>query len=458
MTDPIRGWLEIFGGIGDDADLAGQFRTIVYGGPGDDHLIATGFVADQALAGGSGNDAYSIQPNSLVWVVEGSGSTQDLISALWTTDSFTGQLTAIEGRHWLLEDPVIGTTVIFVNGLRAENFIETWQLFDGIFSWPEIVAILASPETIQFEADGSIIPDEGAINLAWEDYAGPIQGPILRDFADYLQANSLLLETELALGQASDQADNLLGTPGDDLIRALAGDDTVRAAAGADLIYGNQGRDLIYGNPGTDKIYGGQGEDRIYGGQDSDIIYGNVEHDIVYGNIAADVLYGGQGNDLLYGGQGADILFGNQGNDTIYGNLSDDVIDGGAGSDRLHGGGGKDLLVGGSSGAGNEDWYFHQGDETYMGGIGAVDHFTLNTSGAGSQRLDIHHFDYAEGDDLIFFSEAERAEALTSLRQSGDDAIFDLLGGSGAQSLEVILYGVNAAGLADNAGEAMLIF
>ncbi len=342
MTDPIRGWREIIATAGDDLGLTGQFRTIIYGGPGSDEFLTTRFVSDQAFVGGTGSDTYTIQPNSLVWVLDGFSSSFDTIIAPWTIDTFSGVLFAIEGRHWVLEVAATGSTVIFVDGLRSKSFIENWQLLDGNFTWEQILGLVAGPDGFVRDADDNVIPTENAINVSWENYVGSIQGPVYRDFANYLETKSGLVEVDLGLIEGSDQADTLLGSEGADFILAGAGNDLIFGAAGNDIIYGNQDQDLIYGNQGGDVIFGGQGEDRIYGGKNADIIYGNRANDIVYGNIANDTLYGGQDDDLLYGGQDDDVIFGNIGNDVIYGNKGNDVLFGGAGINTLIGGEGAD--------------------------------------------------------------------------------------------------------------------
>jgi Ca2+-binding RTX toxin-like protein len=336
VTDPIRGWQEFIATVGDDEDLFGQFQAILYGAQGDDQLRSTSFIANQALVGGSGDDHYTIQSDTEVWIVDGFGSPFDRLSALWSIDPFSGNVFAIEGRHLVVEDFNTGTTAIFVNGLREVNFVEIWQVFGRVVTFFEFLYATAGPAAFVVDEAGNLIPDEGILNISWEDFVGNIQGPVYRDFADYMLANAQQVEATLEDSDASEQADNLFGGEGDDIIRALAGDDVVQAAGGDDVVYGNQGQDQIYGNQGDDDLFGGQGDDFLFGGKNSDLIYGNFQADVAYGNLGNDTIYGGRDDDILFGGQGDDVLFGNLGNDHLFGNRGDDELFGNFGNDFFY--------------------------------------------------------------------------------------------------------------------------
>ena len=74
--------------------------------------------------------------------------------------------------------------------------------------------------------------------------------------------------------------------------------------------------DDLQGLGGNDMLFGGSGNDTLDGGADN------------------DTLYGGDGADRLVGGLGDDQLFGDQGNDTADGGSGIDYFDGGAGWDQ----------------------------------------------------------------------------------------------------------------------------
>lgn len=110
---------------------------------------------------------------------------------------------------------------------------------------------------------------------------------------------------DIAFGKAilgSNKSDDILGTIGDDGIRAGNGKDIVNGLGGDDEIKGENGNDVLFGGAGNDKIIGGNG---------------------------ADIIDGGIGDDLLIGCNGPDtfVFALGAGNDTIQGFGQADVID-----------------------------------------------------------------------------------------------------------------------------------
>lgn len=76
----------------------------------------------------------------------------------------------------------------------------------------------------------------------------------------------------------------LVGTGGDDVIRAGGGDDVVRGMGGNDEIYGGEGKDRLYGGPGNDlvdaqdqKSVGEAGRDEISCGPGRDEVLMNAD-------------------------------------------------------------------------------------------------------------------------------------------------------------------------------------
>src|SRR5690606_1582056 len=90
----------------------------------------------------------------------------------------------------------------------------------------------------------------------------------------------------------------LLGTAGNDNLRAYTSADVINAGAGNDYLYGGAGNDVLNGEQGDDRLYGEDGN---------------------------DLLLGGEGNDQLNGGNGNDVLDGGVGNDTLSGDAGSDV-------------------------------------------------------------------------------------------------------------------------------------
>ena len=99
----------------------------------------------------------------------------------------------------------------------------------------------------------------------------------------------------------SDEAETLIGTPGNDVICGLGG---------ADSILGYGGDDRILSGGGPDNIRGGAGNDVIGTGGGDDVAVGQAGNDTIRGRVGDDYLLGSSGNDSLRGGVGADVLDG----------------------------------------------------------------------------------------------------------------------------------------------------
>ncbi|MGH2806022.1 MAG: fibronectin type III domain-containing protein [Actinomycetota bacterium] len=116
------------------------------------------------------------------------------------------------------------------------------------------------------------------------------------------------VEAELCPGFDGDARNQIVGTPGDDVLVGTPGVDIICGAGGDDVIRGRGGADLILGGIGNDTIMGRAGNDRLEG---------NRGHDIMGGHRGADILRGGRGNDRLTGGRGRDGCAGGPGRDRL---------------------------------------------------------------------------------------------------------------------------------------------
>ena len=74
-------------------------------------------------------------------------------------------------------------------------------------------------------------------------------------------------------------------------------------------------RNQIVGTPGDDVLVGTTGRDIICGLGGDDLLRGRLARDIVKGGAGDDVMKGGGGNDVLRGGAGPDNANGNRGRD-----------------------------------------------------------------------------------------------------------------------------------------------
>ncbi|MGK5683100.1 hypothetical protein [Actinoplanes sp. URMC 104] len=245
------------------------------------------------------------------------------------------------------------------------------------------------------------------------------------------------------------KACTVIGTKGNDRLRAthaldvvcgLGGDDTLISAAGGAVLDGGSGVDVLVGGGGADTLIGGAGTDTLTGGAGNDVLVGGagadqlsggagadtvsytdhklavtvtlsgragagspgendrigvgVENlvggagaDILLGSGSVNIIIGGAGNDTVSGGAGDDTLSGGDGNDAIDGGAGDDKVAGGAGSDKLAGGSGNDSLSGGT---GSDVLSGGAGDDTLTGGVGddAIDGGAGDDSIAGGGGTD----------------------------------------------------------------------
>ena len=83
------------------------------------------------------------------------------------------------------------------------------------------------------------------------------------------------------------------------LIELTANDDTFTDTDDANEILGLAGADIINGEGGDDIIRGGDGNDRLTGGNGDDTLYGDEDNDIFFAANGADIYYGGNGNDFV---------------------------------------------------------------------------------------------------------------------------------------------------------------
>ena len=101
---------------------------------------------------------------------------------------------------------------------------------------------------------------------------------------------------------------------------------------------GTDGDDDLVGTPGADVIFGGLGDDNIESGEGDDDVSGDA------GNDTIDT---GGGNDVADGGSGNDRVFAKAGNDLVKGGAGDDLLKMAEGLDEVNGGGGRDTIEGG---------------------------------------------------------------------------------------------------------------
>ncbi|KZK94256.1 MULTISPECIES: calcium-binding protein [unclassified Pseudovibrio] len=117
---------------------------------------------------------------------------------------------------------------------------------------------------------------------------------------------------------ASDDAEELVGTLSDDVINGLGGDDKIDGYSGDDYLIGGAGNDTLQGHDGDDHLEGGTGDDKLSSSAGNNILDGGDGNDtffsITYGE---DQIIGGSGDDTIYAVTGTSVITGGEGDDTI---------------------------------------------------------------------------------------------------------------------------------------------
>ncbi len=325
--------------------LAGN--DVLEGNAGDDTL--DGGSGEDLLRGGAGNDSYRF----------GRGAGQDSIEE---NDATAGNLDTLQ-----LAGDVLPGDVTLRRDFRVIDFNSNLVVDDLVL-------------TINGSADRLTVRNYFATGSAKIERIVFGDGSILSSAA--LDALS---------NPATEDADVLVGTPGNDTIDGLAGDDTIYGRDGDDSLTGGEGYDALSGEDGNDMLAGGAGIDTLDGGAGDDLLGGGDEVDVLFGGPGADSIDGGAGNDFLHGDADNDFLAGGAGDDTLDGGDGGDVLLGEAGDDTLNGDAGDDLLVGGegvdslNGGEGNDTLSGGPGNDSLSGG-GGDDRYVF-VRGAGADTI-----------------------------------------------------------------------
>lgn len=357
-----------------------------------------GATKDDILVGGSGNDDLNGRAGNDV-LVDGAGS---------------DRLTGGNGRDvFVLRDDGSDDTITDFNPTLDRLDLASWPMFHD-------------PGSLEIATT-----DYGAL-ITWRDETlflysangAPLNADAIR--AAVIQGINRPLDLS-DFTPPPDNAHDIIGTDGDDILRggpesetfdpglgndtiyAGDGDDVVLEGSGTNLIYleegndvyrvsesgANNGGDQVFGGGGADDITTGSGSDRVDGGSGNDTIRSGAGNDLVTGGTGVDTVYleagddeyngspsgggtgdevhGGDGNDTINGGDGQDTLLGDMGRDFIHGNDGDDTLNGGGWSDVLFGDGGNDHLIGEwgndelHGGSGNDLLEGKQMDDTLFG-------------------------------------------------------------------------------------------
>ncbi|MDC0434809.1 calcium-binding protein, partial [bacterium] len=209
----------------------------------------------------------------------------------------------------------VSTVLVAYTGASLSELQEIATGIDNVRDVARIRFAVSAGETYHFAVDGYEEISEGSIQF---------------------NLRQPRLDPSECTIKGTNDSDNLVGTPGPDVICALDGDDFIKALGGDDIIFAGKGSDVISADAGNDIVFGGEG---------NDVIRGASGDDVLIGGPGDDQLAGAKGNDIVFGGTGADQLSGSRGNDELFGDSEEDRLTGGSGNDYLDGGSSTDICV-----------------------------------------------------------------------------------------------------------------
>jgi VCBS repeat-containing protein len=405
------------GGGGNDLVIgSSEHADVVDGGEGNDWLVSRGSPSGEraeTLSGGAGNDVVEMDGAGKA----NGGEGNDIVAGAYQFDLLFSQ-TAFTDVVW----EAVGST--FRPSIQPGFGIDTGgNMAVGVgFELADTSGVaIIDPNYTSYRYDNTTRvltftrADGGTDNITLTPVAN------LRPLEDALDLH----------GDAGD--DVLVASNGDDLLYGDEGDDRIVGGGGADAIFGGIGDDAIGGGAGDDFIDAGDGDDTLFGERGDDALFGGAGNDLLQGdlpNTDADVagndyLDGEAGNDTLLGEGGADTLFGGEGDDLLIGDSNDtplalqgnDELNGGEGSDQLYGRGGDDVLVGAE---GDDQLFGDVGNDSLEGDAGN----DLLQGGAGNDVLE-----GGDGTDILAGGDGDD-------RLWGDEGSDTLSGGSGDDVLD----------------------
>ncbi len=251
---------------GNDQVLAAKSRTriVAYGGAGNDRLIAG--KRDDYLVGGDGNDQ-----------LDGEDGRDELVGDAGD-DSLFGDIDIDFLFGGDGNDALYGGegSDVMTGGSGSDLYVF------GIASAPELDIVNESLEQQE--------PLKGVDTLDFSKVGASTALKV--DLRSRSESKTIATHKNRTVAVEYDQSrnawENVIGSPGDDVISGNVSANRLEGLGGNDFIKGWAGIDDLRGGPGNDEIYGAGG--------------------IVDGGDGDDVLYGLLGTDILIGGAGADRL------------------------------------------------------------------------------------------------------------------------------------------------------
>jgi Ca2+-binding RTX toxin-like protein len=301
--------------------------------------VLTGNAGANILAGGLGNDAYTINGTADV-IVENAGEGTDTVrsSVGYTLGANLENLTltgiaAIDGSGNEQNNALTGNVAANILTGGAGN-----DSLNGAAGADTLIGGLGDDTyTVDNIADMVVESSGEGLDLVNALVTYTLAGNVER----------LTLTGTLAIDGTGNEVDNLLtGNAAANVLSGGAGNDTLNGGAGADRLIGGSGNDSYTVDNVADTVVelAGEGVDQVNAsvgyalsdnvenltltGSTAINAAGNALDNLLTGNSAINTLAGGLGNDWLDGKAGADTLIGGTGDDVyVVDNVGDVVVE-----------------------------------------------------------------------------------------------------------------------------------
>ena len=406
---------------------------LVVGTDGADLIDASAFTGTVSLAGGAGDDIYTIDKTGIS-VAENADQGKDTVKSSidYTLDANVENLT------------LTGTANLSGTGNSGDNTIlgnDGNNVLSGGAGGNDYLYGGAGDDTFYIDHAGEVATDSYGVLSSLMDPGGydTIYASIDYDMGYSAFIEKLVLTGAAVNGNGNTGNNTLVGNDNNNTLTGYFGDDRLYGMAGNDRLDGQYGNDYLEGGAGSDTYVFGTGYsvgpgysigynndtdevNNVHTGNDpsdvdiiqvvasihpADVVVSRDANGDLYLRAAVpgftmkvDNFFNGSdyeiqqvvftadgtvwtadmlkqmavsvspGNDDLTGTDGPDTLSGGDGDDTLHGGDGNDVLDGGNGSDRLFGEAGDDVLKGGVDDEKSDYMDGGTGADTMYGDIG----------------------------------------------------------------------------------------
>jgi Ca2+-binding RTX toxin-like protein len=268
--DAIKNLLPIIETVGDDTLYGYDAAEVINAGLGNDIVYAHG--GDDTVSGEAGNDFLQ------------GGEGNDILDGGAGNDSLQGGVgndTYVFGRG-------SGQDVVYDYDTTVGN-VDTVQITSGVLSVD--VKVTRDQSNLYLSINN---PDGTTDKLTLQNwFSGNAYKVEQVVFADDQATVWDVAGLNTLANAATEHADYIEGSAGDDSLNGLGGNDTIVGGAGSDTLDGGAGDDSLLGGLGDDTLIGGIGNDRLQGetGNDS-YVFGRgsgqdiiVDYDATVGNV-----------------------------------------------------------------------------------------------------------------------------------------------------------------------------